>query len=76
MACLTSLLSELDFVMMDEVSMWVFLTFFLSLCILRESETAQVGEGQRERERIASRLCTVSTEPHAGLELTNHEIMT
>ena len=33
-------------------------------------------KGQRERERILSRLGAVSTEPHAGLELTNHEIMT
>ena len=28
------------------------------------------------RERIPSRLCSVSTEPDAGLELTNREIMT
>ena len=35
-------------------------------------------EGQREREgeRIPSRLCTVSTEPHVELDLTSHEIMT
>ena len=30
----------------------------------------------RERKRIPSRLRTVSTEPDAGLELTNREIMT
>ena len=35
------------------------------------------NEGRRERrERIPSRLCAMSTEPDAGLELTNHEIMT
>ena len=36
------------------------------------------GQGERggERERIPSRLHTVSTEPHAGLDLTNREIMT
>ena len=36
------------------------------------------GEGQRERERqrISSKLYPVSTEPDAGLEPTNHEIMT
>ena len=36
------------------------------------------GEGQRERERerIQSRLHTVSMEPDAGLKLTKHEIMT
>ena len=33
-------------------------------------------ERERERERIPIRLCTVSEEPHTGLELTNHEIMT
>ena len=39
-----------------------------------------MGEGQREREEesqgIPSRLCTVSTEPHAGLQLTNRDIVT
>ena len=33
------------------------------------------GRG-RERKRIPSRLHTVSTEPDAGLEFTNREIMT
>ena len=48
------------------------------ILFLRERERALAGEGQRERkkERIPSRLHTVSAEPHAGLELTNHEIMT
>ena len=51
--------------------------FFLKLIVLREGETEQVGEGQREREResIPSRLRPASTEPNAGLELTNFEIM-
>ena len=30
---------------------------------------------ERERERIPSRLCTVSLEPDVGLEPTNREIM-
>ena len=36
------------------------------------------GEAEREmgRESIQSRLCTDSSEPDAGLELTNHKIMT
>ena len=35
------------------------------------------GEGQREeRERIPSRLCTVSEGPDVGLDLTYHEIAT
>ena len=33
-------------------------------------------ERERERERIPSRLHPVSTEPDAGLELTNHELVT
>ena len=38
-----------------------------------------MGEGQREREtepEASSRLSAVSTEPHAGLEPMNREIMT
>ena len=35
------------------------------------------GVAQTEgEERIPSRLCTVSTEPDAGLDLTNHKIET
>ena len=37
-----------------------------------EREHAQAGKGQR----IPSRLCSVSTEPDAGLKLTSCEIMT
>ena len=33
-------------------------------------------ERERERERIPSRLCNVSTESEAGLDLTHREIMT
>ena len=43
-----------------------------------ERQRACVGEGQRERdsERIPSRLRTVNTEPDAGLDPVNPEIMT
>ena len=46
-----------------------------------ETDRAWEGEGQREREvdtesEAGSRLWAVSTEPDAGLELTNREIMT
>ena len=35
------------------------------------------GEGtEREGEGIPSRLCTVSTEPDMGLELTDRDFMT
>ena len=36
---------------------------------------ASGGGAERGRERTPSRLCTVSTEPSVGLELTNREIM-
>ena len=44
-----------------------------------ERDRAQAGEGQREEEtesEAGSRIWTVSTEPDAGLESMNHEIMT
>ena len=44
-----------------------------------ERETAQAGEGHREEDteyETGSRLQAVSTEPNAGLELQNREIMT
>ena len=50
---------------------------FILLFILRKGEHEQ-GRGretEREGERIPSRLCAVSTEPNAGLDPTNHEIM-
>ena len=36
----------------------------------------RVGERQRERERIPSRLCTVSTDADVGFDLTSHETIT
>ena len=48
--------------------------FFKVYLFLRESK--QVGKGQREGDRIRSRLQVVSAKPKMGLELTNHEIMT
>ena len=45
----------------------------------REGDRARVGEGQGEREtesEAGSRLWAVNTEPDAGLELRNREIMT
>ena len=46
-----------------------------------ERERQSVNRGGAEREgdtesKAASRLWVISTEPNAGLELTNHEIMT
>ena len=44
----------------------------------RESERLRARERERERrrERIPSRLCAISTEPDAGLDLMNCESMT
>ena len=43
----------------------------------RERERMSWGGAEREaREKIPSRLCTVSTEPDVGLKLIDHEIMT
>ena len=45
----------------------------------RERDRARAGEGQREGDtesEAGSRLRAVSTEPNAGLKLTNCEIMT
>ena len=57
--------------------------FFLHLFIyFRETERdrAQAGGGAERvgdtESKAGSRLRAVSTEPNAGLELTNHEIMT
>ena len=57
--------------------------FFLNCCCcccFLERDREQAGEGQREEgdteSEAGSRLRAVSTEPDAGLELTNCEIMT
>ena len=55
--------------------------FFLNVySFLREKGRAHANKGGAERERgrqrIPSRLHTVSAEPNAGLELKNREIMT
>ena len=46
---------------------------YLFIFIFRERErkTETVNEQGKGRERIPSRHCTVSTEPHVGLHLTN-----
>ena len=58
----------------------LFFKFFLEMFInFWETERAWVGEGWRAREtesEAASRLQALTTEPNAGLELMNHEIMT
>ena len=51
-------------------------SFFFFLSLVFERERAVEGQRERERERIPSRLCTVSAESGVGLELTDREIMT
>ena len=50
--------------------------FFLSLFIYLDRESASRDGAERGGKRIPSRLCAVSTESNAGLQLTNCEIMT
>ena len=58
----------------------LFFFFYKSLFILREGERVCVcmsrGGAERGRQRIQSRLHTISAKPDVGLEPTNHEIMT
>ena len=42
----------------------------------RESTSRGGGQRERKRERMPRRLCTVSTKPDAGVEITHCEIMT
>ena len=42
----------------------------------RERQSVSGGGAERDTHRIQSRLQAPRTEPEAGLELTNHEIMT
>ena len=55
----------------------IFLLMFIYLFGERESMCKQ-GRGRErwDRDTIPGRFCTVSTEPSAGLDVTNHEIMT
>ena len=55
---------------------YFFLVFIYLFLRDRERERTHIGRRGAERERIPSRLCTVSTEPETGLKLTNGEIMT
>ena len=51
--------------------------FFFSFFKERERESkCKQGRGRERRERIPSRLCADSTEPHVGLNLKNLKIMT
>ena len=68
-----------EFINLFHVEFWFFHLLFFVIkkhfkFILTEYKWGRGRE--RGRERIPSRLRTVCTEPHAGLELTNQEIMT
>ena len=53
-----------------------FLMFILFILREREREREQGWGRKRRREKIPSRLHTVSTEPEVGLDLTNRAFMT
>ena len=55
---------------------WFLFVFNVYLFRERGHEQEVGRERGRERERIPGRFCTVSTEPNAGLEPMNREIMT
>ena len=52
------------------------MVIYLFILTERERQCKQGRGRERGRERIPSRFCTDSTEPHAGLNRTNCEIMT
>ena len=54
-----------------------FLKKYLFIYFERERTSMEGAEGEqeRERERVPGRLCIVNKELHAGLDLTNCEIM-
>ena len=55
--------------------LFIFLSLFIYFQRDRERERERESRGGA-RERIPSRLHAISAEPDAGLNLTNHEIMT
>ena len=55
---------------------YLFIYLFMYLFWERARACLWAGEGQRGRERIPSRLCTVDTGPDVALDLTDCEIMT
>ena len=66
------LLQEMEISNLYSIFLCTFFKLFIYLFIYLE----HTNKGEAERERIPSRLCTVSTEPDAGLNPTNCEIMT
>ena len=62
----------------EHLRVWFFSNFLkvylFIVCVCEREQTQR--ERERGRERIPSRVCAVSAEPDAGLDLTNDEIMT
>ena len=54
----------------------IFFFVFNVYLFFREREHKQGRGRERGRQRIQSRLCTVSAKPSMGLQPMNHEIMT
>ena len=55
---------------------YMYILEFLLIYFERDRDNTSRGGAERGRERILSRLRTVSTEPDEGLKPTNCEIMT
>ena len=56
----------------QELVIYFYLFIYL---FMRARARASEHAGQRERQRIPSRLCTVRAEPDVGLKFTDYEIM-
>ena len=56
--------------------LFLFSSFYLFILREREQGRGRERERERGRERIPSRLHTLSAEPDVGLEVTNREIVT
>ena len=69
---------QVDIFLEVSLARWINFKYFFKfiyLC-LRDRESEQGKGKERGRDRIPSKLRTVSTEPDAELELTNLEITT
>ena len=65
-----------DYIIKNHPELHKNLIYFFNVYLLFEIEREWGRGRERGRQRIPSRLCTVSTEPNMGLELMKREMMT